>query len=87
LPVNEYAFWEAIYLYNEIGDFLWIDPQQLVEKLSQAKMQLCLFYGQPKTWQQQFMESPNVPKPDQMVLEELKEHFKIKEDNAARSEQ
>ena len=38
LHVNQYGFAEAIYLYNEIGDFLWDDPQERVIKLTEAKL-------------------------------------------------
>jgi len=51
--------------------------------LTKAEMKHGFFEGQPKVWQQQFEESPNVPKPDDMPLAELREHLKIKEDNAA----
>jgi len=48
LKIDVYAFWEAIYLYNEIGDFLWINPAELANKLSEAELKKCFIYGQPK---------------------------------------
>jgi len=45
------------------------------------------FQGQPKTWKQQFEESPNAPKLEDMPLAELKEHFKVKEENSFKSQQ
>jgi len=87
LKVDEsYAFWEASHLYNEMGDFLWDNPAQPIIKLTQSELKWCLFKGQPKKQHQQFEESLNASKPDDMNLEELKEHFKIKEDNAAHHE-
>jgi len=50
LHINEYAFWETIYLYNEMGDFLWQDPANLVEKLNENELKLAFFNGQPKPW-------------------------------------
>ena len=61
LHIDEYAFWEAIYLLNEMGDFLPPEPLVPVAKLTEAKMKRCFFQGQPKTWKQQFEEFPNVP--------------------------
>jgi len=31
-----------------MGDFLWINPAEPVNKLSEAKLKKCFFYGQPK---------------------------------------
>jgi len=87
LKIDVYAFWEALYLYNEMGDFLWINPAEPVNKLSEAELKKCFFYGQPKGWQEQFKESPNAPRPEDMPLEELKEHFKTKEEHSIRSQQ
>jgi len=70
-----------------MGDFLPPNPHMLVAKLTEAKMKRCFFQGQPKTWKQQFKESPNAPKPDDTPLDELKEHFKVKEENSFKSQQ
>jgi len=43
LKINEYAFCEAIYLYNEIGDFLWDDPTQSILKLSESELKRGFF--------------------------------------------
>ncbi len=86
LRIDEYAFWEAIYLYNEIGDFLWQDPANPVEKLNENELKLAFFNGQPKPWRLQFLEAPGAPRPEVMTVEQLKEHFKLKEDNAAKKE-
>jgi len=48
LETDVYAFWEALYLYNEMGNFLWINQAELVTKLSEDKLKKCFFYGQPK---------------------------------------
>jgi len=85
LPCDEYAFWEALFLYNELGDFLYEDPAHPVPKLTEQELKLCFFEGQPDSWQRQFLESPNAPKPENMPLEELKEHFKTKEDNVVKN--
>jgi len=84
LKVDELAFWEAIFLYNELGDFLWPDPAEPVTKLTENELKRCFYDGQPQKWRQQFEESPNAPKPEDMTVEELKEHFKTKEDNHAK---
>ena len=86
LHVNQYGFTEAIYLYNELGDFLWEDPQDCVIKLSEAKMKWCFYNRQPKTWHLQFEESPNAPHPEDMSFEALKEHFKLWEDHSNKQE-
>ena len=83
LPCDEYAFWEALFLYNELGDFLYEDPAHPVPKLTEQELKLCFFEGH--SWQRLFSESPNAPKPENMPLEELKEHFKTKEDNAVKN--
>jgi len=77
LRIDEYAFWEAIYLYNEIGDFLWQDLANLVEKLNENELKLAFFNGQPKPWRLQFLEAPGAPHPELMT---------VKEDNAAKKE-
>jgi len=64
LRIDEYAFWEAIYLYNEMGNFLWHDPANPVEKLSENELKLTFFNGQPKPWHLQFLEAPGAPWPD-----------------------
>jgi len=84
LKIDEYAFWEAIFLYNELGDFLWPDLAEPVTKLNENELKCCFYDGQPQKWRQQFEESPNAPKPEDMTVEELKEHFKTKEDNHAK---
>jgi len=87
LKTDVYAFWEALYLYNEMGDFLWINPAESVTKLSETELKKCFFHGQPKGWQEQFREAPNAPQPDDMPLEDLKEYFCIKEEHSIRSQQ
>jgi len=52
--------------------------------LNENELKCCFYDGQPPTWRQQFEELPNVPKPEDMTAEELKEHFKTKEDNHAK---
>jgi len=84
LKIDELAFWEAIFLYNELGDFLWPDPAEPSAKLNENELKRCFYDGQPLKWRQQFEESPNAPKPEDMTVEELKEHFKTKEDNHAK---
>jgi len=42
--------------------------------------------GTTKTWKQQLEEAPNAPKPKDMPLDELKEHFKVKEENSFNSQ-
>jgi len=46
-------------------------------------MKLVFFNGQPKPWWLQFFKAPGAPCPEQMTVEQLKEHFKLKEDDAA----
>jgi len=84
LKIDEYLFWEAIFLYNELGDFLWPDPVQPILKWNKNEPIHCFYDGQPKQWHQQFKESPNAPNPEDRMVEELKEHFKTKEDNHAK---
>jgi len=77
----DYSFWEAIFLYNKLGNFLWPDPAEPILKLTENELKCCFYEDQPKPWCQQFEELPNAPKPKDMMVEELKEHFKTKEDN------
>jgi len=84
LKIDEYAFWEAIFLYNELGEFLWPDSAEPVAKLNENELKQCFYDRQPQKWQQQFEESPNTLKPEEMTVEELKEHFKTKEENHAK---
>jgi len=86
LHIDKYAFWEVIYLYNEMGDLLWPDPAEPVKKLNENELKLCFFNGQPKCWRLQFLEAPGAPCPENMTIKQLKTHFKLKEDNAAKQE-
>jgi len=47
LHIDKYTFWEAIYMYYGMGDFLWLDPANPVEKLSENELELVFFNGQP----------------------------------------
>jgi len=71
LDINQYVFWEALYLYHEMGDLFWNNSAKPVNQLTEAELKMCFFNCQPKTWQQQFLGSP---RPDTMPLEELKDH-------------
>jgi len=72
LKIDEYAFWEAIFLYNEPGDFLWLDPAEPVAMLNENQLKQCFYDGQPQKWQQQCDELLNAAKPEDMTFEELK---------------
>jgi len=52
LKTDVYAFWKALYLYDEMGHFLWINPAEPFTKLSEAELKKCFFYGQPKGGQE-----------------------------------
>jgi len=86
LHIDEYAFSEVIYLYNEMDDLLWPNPAEPVKKLNENELKLCFFNGQPRCWRLQFLEAPGAPHPETMTVKQLKAHFKLKEDNAAKQE-
>ncbi len=51
MHIDQYAFWEGIYLYNELGDFLlWDNLLDQVLKLTEARLKQCFFKSQPKAW-------------------------------------
>ncbi len=48
LHVDEYAFWEAIYLLNEMGDFLPPEPLVPAAKLTEAEKKRFFFRDSPR---------------------------------------
>jgi len=39
LYIDKYTFWEAMYLYSEMGDFLWSNLASQIDKLNET----CIF--------------------------------------------
>jgi len=59
LHIDEYTFWEAIYLYNEMGDFLWVNPADPYEKLTENELKP--FQWPAKTMANAIPQSPWCP--------------------------